>query len=282
MDLALSSGSLYSYGLDRVFELAAGAGFDGVEVIVDRRFDTRQVAYLRRLQERFGLPILSMHAPFHPWRLEGWPPTYPRSLAATVELATAVGAGIVVAHLPWWRDRAYARWLHHDLAAWQRGHPEALIALENMPLKWVPWWPWPLDPWQLNRLEQWGTFPHLTLDTTHLATKGLDPLQVYAHLPGQVVHVHLSNARRKGRRVQEHRRLEDGYLSLDTMLLRLASDGYEGIVTVELHPHALEAEDEGRVRAHLRRQVRFCRKHGAISREVAAGAVAASGAGEDA
>jgi len=264
MRFALSTGSLYTYGLDRVFELAVQAGFDGVEVLIDIRFDTRQVAYLRRLMERYSLPILSMHAPFRPARLAGWPRTQPKSIAATAEVAAAVGAGIVVTHLPWWRDGDYARWLQQDLAAWQGGHPQTLVVVENMPLKWVPWWPlFPLELWHLNRLEQWGTFPHLLLDTTHLATKGLDPLAVYERLRERVAHVHLSNARRKGRRVQEHRRLEDGFLPLDALLRRLAQDGYAGIVVVELHPQSLEAEDEERVRAHLRQQVRFCRKYGA-------------------
>jgi hypothetical protein len=44
--LALSTGSLYTYGLDRVFGLAQKAGFDGIEVLVDGRWDTRQADYL--------------------------------------------------------------------------------------------------------------------------------------------------------------------------------------------------------------------------------------------
>ena len=42
MRFALSTGSLYTYGLDRVFALAAEVGFDGIEVLIDPRFDTRQ------------------------------------------------------------------------------------------------------------------------------------------------------------------------------------------------------------------------------------------------
>lgn len=113
----------------------------------------------------------------------------------------------------------------------------------------------------MNQLEEWEAFPHLNLDTTHLGTKGLDPLAVYERVREQVVHVHLSNARREGRRVQEHRRLEDGFLPLGPFIRRLAQDGYDGIVTVELHPNALEAENEEKVRLHLRQQIAFCRQH---------------------
>jgi len=269
MRFALSTGSLYTYGLDRVFALAAEAGFDGIEVLVDPRFDTRQPIYLQRLMERYSLPILSVHAPFRPKRLAAWPRSQAESIAATAELARAVGAGIIIVHLPHLGERDYVRWLRNDMRTWQQAHPNPVIAVENMPLKWIRWWPFaPLELWQMNRLEEWGTFPHLNLDTTHLATKGLDPLIVYQRLRERVVHVHLSNARREGRRVREHLRLEDGFLSLDAFLSRLAQDGYDGIATVELHPEALDAEDEEKARFHLKQQMAFCRQHrGVMSNE---------------
>jgi sugar phosphate isomerase/epimerase len=262
MRFALSTGSLYAYGLDRVFALAAETGFDGIEVLVDHRFDTRQPVYLRRLMERHGLPIVSVHAPFRPRRLAAWPQTQPESIAATAELARAVGAEVIIVHLPRLREGGYARWLRRDLAAWQRAHPNPVIAVENMPLKWVRWWPFtPLEMWRMNRLEEWGAFPHLTLDTTHLGTKGLDPLMVYERVRERVAHVHLSNAHREGRRVREHCRLEDGFLLLDALISRLAQDGYDGIATVELDPDALEAEDEEKARFHLGQQITFCRQY---------------------
>lgn len=264
MRFALSSGSLYTYGLDRVFALAAEAGFDGIEVVVDARFDSRQPDHLRRLMQRHELPILSLHAPFHPERLAAWPSTQPRSIAATAELARALEVGIVVVHLPRRKERAYTRWLCGAFGEWQRDHPDPVIAVENMPLVRSRWWPFgPREGWRLNRLEQWARFPHLNLDTTHLGTKGLDPLAVYERVRERVVHVHLSNARRVGSRVREHCRLEDGFLRLDLFLQRLASDGYGGTVVVELWPGVLKPQDEAKVRRHLQRQIAFCRRHGA-------------------
>ena len=43
--IALSTGSLYTYGIARVFELAAEAGFDAIEVLADQRWDSRQPDY---------------------------------------------------------------------------------------------------------------------------------------------------------------------------------------------------------------------------------------------
>ncbi|NLF02028.1 MAG: NUDIX domain-containing protein, partial [Anaerolineales bacterium] len=56
LTVALSTGSLFTYGLVRALEMAAEAGFDGVEVLVDHRWDTRQPVYLRRLACQAGMP----------------------------------------------------------------------------------------------------------------------------------------------------------------------------------------------------------------------------------
>jgi sugar phosphate isomerase/epimerase len=48
---------------------------------------------------------------------------------------------------------------------------------------------------------------------------------------------------------------------LAEFLQALRHDGYGGAVSLECNPVALEAEDEGRVLAHLREAVRFYHKH---------------------
>jgi sugar phosphate isomerase/epimerase len=129
-----------------------------------------------------------------------------------------------------------------------------LIGVENMPAK--PFLGRRVDIHWLNDLETLSQMPHLTLDTTHIGTWGLDLLAVYERLKARIVHVHLSDF--DGR---EHRRPGEGRLPLGELLQRLTRDGYEGTVSLELGPEALEAEDEAQVRAHLQRAVDFCRTH---------------------
>lgn len=275
MKIAFSTGSLYTYGLDRVFRLAREAGFDGVEIIVDNRLDTQDDAYLRRLQERHDLPILSLHSPFPLIAVDGWAWDEVTRTQRTVALAQALGVPTVVSHLPlrlhiavvqatlverrlllpilWPWGRSYARWLKADLPAWQQTLP-VTVAVENMPCFWLG--RRRLDVHLMNRVEEWGRFPHLTMDTTHLGTWGLDILAVYEQVADRVAHVHLSNYRDG----QEHLRLDDGDLPLGAFLERLR-DRFQGTVTVELNPVSLEAEDENQVRAHLQATVEFCRRH---------------------
>ena len=273
--IALSTGSLYSYGIARVFELAARAGFEGIEVLVDPRWDTRQAAYLERLSGEYELPIVAVHSPFAS-QVAGWPDDQLARLHHTVRLARELKAPVVVAHLParfhvikgFWQARRrrhmalplpvrrrgpYYRMLRDGVRAVEE-ETGIVLGIENMPAKrfvgLITNQYWFNSPTELER------FPHLTLDTTHLGTWGLDPTAVYEQLRDRVSHVHLSNY--DGR---EHRSPPDGHLPLGNLLRTLARDGYQGAVTVESDPSALDAEDEAACLAALRRAYVFCRTH---------------------
>lgn len=272
--IALSTGSLYNYGVARVFELAAEAGYDGVEVLVDHRWDSRQPAYLRRLSADYGLPIVAVHSPFAV-EVPDWPDDQLGRLRHTVALAQKVGASMVVTHLPFrvyavtghWhayrprrfflpvplpRREPYRHFLHNGLAELE-AETGVTIAVENMPLR--RFLGLGINGYWFNSPAELSRFPHLTLDATHLGTWGLDPLAVYEQLRERVAHVHLSNY--DGR---EHRSPPDGHLLLAKLLRRLARDGYQGAITVECHPDALDAGDEAGCLVALRRALEFCRR----------------------
>lgn len=273
--IALSTGSLYTYGTHRVFELAAETGFDGVELLIDNRWDVRHPAYVARLMRQTGLFVPTVHNPFTAY-VSGWPRDPVQRLARSAALARELGAGVVVAHLPlrmralrvdflgfdcapltlplpWRTEAEYRCFLLQELPAFEAEHG-VMIGVENMPAK--QWLGRRWDLYQLNDLAVLSGLPHLTLDITHLGTWGLDPVAVYERLKAQIVHVHLSNF--DG---QEHRRPDQGYLPLAELLRAMARNGYAGTVTLELGPDVLEAEDEGKVRAHLKRALDFCRQH---------------------
>lgn len=273
--VALSTGSLYTYAVARVFELAADAGFDAVEVMVDHRWDARQPDYLRRLCRDFGLPIAAIHSPFVP-HVPGWPDDPMGRLQESVTLAHEVGSQVVVAHLPMrlraariefygWKARPllvpiflptdgdYRDFLINRLAQFEAAN-DITVAVENMPARRL--FGRRLSVWALNEPDVLVTLPHLTLDTTHLGTWGFDPLGVYERLKVRIAHVHLSNF--NGR---EHRLPEDGHLPLGALLQRLTHDGYQGTVSLEFGPDVLQAEDEEKVRVHLGEALRFCRRH---------------------
>lgn len=271
--IALSTGSLHTYGIARVFELAADSGFEAVEVLVDHRWDSRHPAYLLRLSREIGLPVVAVHSPFMP-HVPGWPSDPLGRLRESAALARQLGASVVVTHPPL-RIRLvrvdlfgaqrrtlflplflpisvdYRHFLLNGLDRFEAAE-QVLIGVENMPARRVLGFQ--INIHALNALEVLAALPHLTLDTTHLGTWGLDPLATYERLKTRIIHVHLSDFDGV-----EHRLPGDGQLPLGELLRRLNRDRFQGAVTIELNPEVLQAEDEAQVKVHLRRVIQFCR-----------------------
>ena len=159
---------------------------------------------------------------------------------------------------PFDSGRQYAIWLSKGYAALQSS-TDVLLCIENLPA--VRFLGRRVNPARWNAhnrktLDDIARFPHITLDTTHLGTWGLDPLEAYDRWGQRVKHVHLSNFDGS-----EHRRPEDGSLRLGALLSRMAADGYSYSISLELQPDALEAgAPDSRIVDLLRGSLYFCRK----------------------
>ncbi len=271
MDFLFSTGSLYTYGISRCFAFAAEVGFDGIELLIDERWDTRQTAYVRSLMDRHGLPVCAVHSPFRPIR--GWAVAEEARIRKAAALAEALGAPVVVHHLPmrvgygmltvgtrrriiplplWHMGRAYRAWIEDGYLRFQRKVAPTLC-IENMPARRTFGRQWNAFYW--NTVQGLTRFESLTMDTTHLGTWDLDPATVYATWGKRVKHVHLSNFDGK-----EHRPPEAGTLDLSGFLSTLAVSGYDGAVTLELAPDGLGAgctDDE--MRDRLMKSLTWCR-----------------------
>lgn len=258
------------------FEVAAEAGFDGIEVMCDERFTTRSAHYLRKLSADYGLPVPVLHTPFSR-SLQGWGHTDTElgRVRHTLELAEKMAAEAIVVHLPlktsWasvrvggWRARFpwfgafedFRRWMASGgLAQLQRETP-VKIAVENMPTKRL--WGRAVNPAYWNTIDEWSrVHDYLTLDTTHWATFGVNPLAPLRAAGGRVQHIHLSNYE-NGR---EHRLPQSGEVDLAAFLRELAAMEFTGTVSVELHPDALTFDTPKVTRRKLRETLDFCRAH---------------------
>jgi sugar phosphate isomerase/epimerase len=278
--IILSTGSIYNFGIARVFSLGAEAGYDGMEVLIDGRWDTRDPAYISRLSSEYGLPVVALHSPFVPG-IQGWPADQLGRLEQTVRLARELSVPLVVAHLPlrfyllairsdlfvrphillpvpWPRRDPYYHFVREGRADEMESSTGVVVALENMPARHLMGIR--LNLFWFNTPEALARLPHLTFDTTHWATWGRDIMEEYGRLRGHIVHVHLSNF--DGR---EHRLPQHGDLRLSDLLNLLARSGYSGAVSVEISPDALEVEDEEKCREALVRTLTFCRDNFAVA-----------------
>jgi sugar phosphate isomerase/epimerase len=276
--IALSTGSLHTYGTARVARLAADAGFDGLELMISESWDTRDPAYLLEIVRNIPIPILSVHAPFRQ-SIPGWGDDEVTRLGRSVEIALAVGARTVVIHPPlryYWlslryapfvnialltpirratpRATRYRRWLQTELVGYTQ-RAGVNIAIETMPRHRLG--PRLVNLFDMNEIRDLRRLSALTLDTAHIATWGVNLLETYDVLADRVTHVHLSNYAR-GR---QHRLPHDGSLALGPFLAALRKRGFDGVIAVELEPDSAGAGDDRRVHERLVQSLVFCRQH---------------------
>lgn len=246
-----STGSLYPFGLDRSYGWAAQAGYDGVEIMMDERWDTHQHAYLTHLTDRYGIPVLALHTPLYrsAWRLEPG-----QTLVRSAGLAEKIGAPVVIVHPPP-PGRPLARWAEGPLNQ-ARTH-DVSVAVENMPKRQAKHG-FSIRRRSCFRPEHLFGLGDVTLDTSHVAASGLDLMEVYGNLSRRLRHVHLSDSDLTGG--DQHRLPGKGKLPLKKFLAALERDDYPGAVSLELKPWPLGTPDTEVIYKRMREALRFTRE----------------------
>ena len=246
-----STGSLYPFGLERVYSWAAETGYDGVEIMMDERWDTHQRQYLEHLQASHGIRILALHPPL---RRGAWNLPPEETLVRSARLAHAVGISVVVAHPPP-PGRPLERWAAGPLR--EARSTDVSVAVENMP-RGVP-----RRIFSVGRYRSCYLPEHLlglgdvTLDTSHVGASKVDLMRAYAALAAQLRHVHLSDSDLTGG--DQHRLPGKGRLPLKPFLSALAKGDYPGAVSLELKPWPLGAPDPDTIRERMCGALEFAR-----------------------
>jgi sugar phosphate isomerase/epimerase len=250
--VVFSTGSLYPFGLDRVYAWISETGYDGVEIMMDERWDTHQEDYLRDLVEKHGVPILALHPPL---RRGAWGLGPEETLVRVARLASRLEVPVVVAHPPP-PGRPLARWKAGPLReAREQG---VVVAVENMPKSRAG------GLFRVVRKscylpEHLAGVGEVTLDTSHAGASKVDLLRARSVLATQLCHVHLSDSNLEVGR-DEHRLPGRGRLPLKPFLAALGASGYPRAVSLELKPWTLGAPDPEAVLERMRAALRFTRE----------------------
>ncbi|MFN4002615.1 sugar phosphate isomerase/epimerase family protein [Microcella sp.] len=263
--IGMGTTSVLPRRLHDAFRLAAEAGYDGVEIMVTSDRDTYDPRVIGALSERFGMPVLSIHAPvlFFSTFVFGRNPRV--KLERSLALAREVGAATVVVHPPYrWQRRTAAGFVGtvRELQA----ATGVTIAVENMfPLRvrgrdrhpYAPHW----NPGSLD-------VAALTLDFSHAALAGVSALDLAGQWGDRLRHVHLcdgSSTEPSARVLDEHLVPGRGAQPVGEVLALLARRGFDGALIAEINSRACGSDDARRL-AWLRESLEFARRHTALDR----------------
>lgn len=229
--IALHTASLHKYGLNRIFEFAKEAGYDGIEVAVDKNdFDTQNAEYIKKLSEEFKMPVVALHAPENGTE---------KSVEHVVEMAIYLKCPVVVITPPKLTDFKFTRWIKKE-APILRKKKGIQLALSNTGGKTMLGF---LPERALNNVSDLKKFGMVSLDTSMTSSKKEDLIRFYEHLKKLVVHVHISNVKRR----KEYSLPNEGILPLESFLKKLNNNKYEGAISVRVRPAELSAGNDEKV-----------------------------------
>lgn len=243
--IALHTSSLHKYGLNRIFEFVKEAGYDGIEIEVDKNnFDTQNAEYIKKLSEEYKVPVVALHAPTNGTQ---------KSVEHVVEMAVYLKCPVVVITPPKLTDFKFTRWLKKEVPE-LRKKKHINIALVNTGGKTFLGF---LPERALNNVTDLKNFGMVALDCSMTSSKKEDLIRFYEHLKKLVVHVHLSNVKRH----KEYSLPNEGILPLESFLKKLKLNKFDGAISVRVRPTELSAGDDEKVIKNLKKVKKFIEEY---------------------
>jgi sugar phosphate isomerase/epimerase len=259
MRIGMGTTCVYPLGLEEAFRTAAELGYDGVEVMVSRDDATQSAAPLRTLADRYGIPVLSIHAPVLLLTHFVWGRDPQVKLERSAALAAELGADTVVVHPPFRWQSGYAEGFL-DIVRQTADRSGVTVAVENM-------FPWKVGGRSMAAYSPgWNPLgmdcDAVTLDFSHAALSGIDGRRLAQELGGRLHHVHLcdgSGTPDDARVFDEHLVPGRGTQPVAEVLRMLADSGWTGSVVAEVNTR--KARTRAERLALLRETLEFAREH---------------------
>jgi len=245
--ISLHTGSLNKYGLNRIFQLAKEAGFDGIEIAVDKNnFDTQNAEYIESLSSEYKLSIVALSTPSNATE---------NTVEHVIEMATYLKCPVVVVSPPKILDFKFTNWLKKQTPS-LRKKKHIQIALINAAGKTLFGF---LPANAMNDMTDLKKFGMVALDCSSTVSKKWDLMRSYEHLKDLIVHVHLSN-------VYHHKDYSlpiegRGILPLESFLKKLKSNGYKGAISLRVRGSELMAGDDEKVVENLKKVKEFIEEY---------------------
>lgn len=264
---------MYPLRAEAAFDYAARLGYDGVELMVWGESVSQDVGAVRKLSQRYRMPVLSVHAPCLLISQRVWGANPIPKLDRSVRAAEELGAQTVVVHPPFRWQRRYAEGFTEQVAALE-DTSGVLVAVENM-------FPFRADRFfgadqSRERMRRRGGGPgpaisafspsydpldgnhaHYTLDLSHTSTAGSDALDMASRMGAGLVHLHLCDG--SGLPADEHLVPGRGTQPTAEVCQSLASGAFNGHVILEVSTSSARSASERETM--LAESLQFARTH---------------------
>jgi sugar phosphate isomerase/epimerase len=263
MRISFSTGTFYHRPLAYSLRMARALGYDGVEYVVGPDYFLSGVEPLRKAIDEYATPVLSIHPPFHMLTtlpLTNWPRQGGWAWPRTTALGRELGATLAVTHTVFLAGAHVPRMARYQ-AALRMGREAGgglILTIESNQYNRRG------KRFLLDDLQRLVDFAQeqdcgVTLDTCHAGANGEDLLECYEIVRPALRNIHLSDVVWRSGHPRTHVLPGEGELPLREFLSLLAADGYDGLVTLEIHPRYIGLLSTARAKRRMGQALAFVR-----------------------
>lgn len=226
--LLFHTDNLPHYGLERIFEFASKAKFDGIEIGINNVFDTQNPEYLKSLEHKYSLPIKAFSLS------EKYEEVLTKAFQLTVREFPQVTLNL---NSPQVLSFGYRKWLSSIVPKLAAKY-DLNVCRKNAPFKTMMGI---LPQRSENSLMSLSATGSVCLDLTALAISNEEIMRSVQSLRGSLKQVYLSNVEKNAPYSLPQR----GILPIESFLTKLSRDGFKGNFTLRVQAkHLFEGEDE--------------------------------------
>jgi sugar phosphate isomerase/epimerase len=255
--IILSTGSLYTYPFEESFRVAKELGFDGIELLLGPNNLKFAPSDIHNLSKKYNIPVLSIHSPF----ILNETGNYWDSIISASKFALIIKPQLLNVHPPkgiFFKSYKINKF-KYCIKKCRKTLNGINLTVENMPI-----------PFR-NRIFNYSKYAisdpdklylfskkegiHLTFDTTHLGTMGLDIVKYFKKLNDRILNIHISDYDKN-----EHLEIGKGNLPLSRLLKTLKSYDYNGLLTIELQPLDKQGKNIELEKKIIYNSLIFCKK----------------------
>lgn len=236
--LLLSTASLRGYGLHKIFQIAKDALYDGINLDLNPLdFDTENAEYVRSLSEEFGVPVVSITS-------------YERRMSRemvdrVIAQAKILGVKVINFYPPHRLDRD-GEWFSEYLPKIRERNKEFAFAIINVEPKTFLFFIPEYKDATLQSIKKVTGQTALHISNVD-PESGVDLLKSFTLLGNSIAHVYLSD--KSGNK--EELLPGKGDMPLESLLIKLRENGYQGIFSLKVLPKELSAGDDTQVQKRL-------------------------------
>ncbi|MCX7831422.1 MAG: sugar phosphate isomerase/epimerase [Actinobacteria bacterium] len=253
--ILLSTGNLvYRFELEEIAEMAGNAGVYGLEVVINKRIVEMYEKTKQGLFNLKTLPVVSLHAPYH--IIHSWG-TLKYELLRTIEIAKKGGIELVVFHPPLNPLLQPSFWkFFKSVEDFKKlGEEKVAVSIETLPRSMMT--KFSCTP---QSIYKWAVEKNLavTLDCTHIASWGLNPLEALQYFGSLVRSIHLNNTH--DCHIDSHLPPNDGCLDISSLLSYINEHNFYSNLdlVLEINFHLKNRNEIGKI---IRDAVEFVELH---------------------